>query len=126
LQGRNGVGGLTRSVGINDEYAARVGAMLLKEKAAPFTLVYFFKGDSIAHHHGLAAQKEHVAIMDRYVADMFVAAGGEERIWKSTRSWRSRTTAIVRSSRTVAATFASAASSARTLPSALAPDSGPA
>jgi hypothetical protein len=80
LQGRNGVGGLTRSVGINDEYAARVGAMLLKEKAAPFTLVYFFKGDSIAHHHGLAAQKEHVAIMDCYVADMFEAAGGEERI----------------------------------------------
>src|SRR5215203_4097229 len=80
LHGRSGIGGVRRSIGIHDEYAAKVGAMLLEEKAAPFTLVYFFKGDSVAHHRGLAAQKEHVAIMDRYVADMFEAAGGEERI----------------------------------------------
>ena len=53
FSGRKANGGVLRSVGINDDYAARVGAMLLKEKAAPFNLVYFFKGDSIAHHHGL-------------------------------------------------------------------------
>ena len=57
FSGRKANGGVLRSVGINDDYAARVGAMLLKEKAAPFNLVYFFKGDSIAHHHGLEAQR---------------------------------------------------------------------
>jgi hypothetical protein len=80
LQGRTGVGGLRRSVGINDAYAAGVGAMLIAEKAAPFTLVYFFKGDSIAHHRGLAAQRRYVSILDEYVAGMFEAAGGPEKI----------------------------------------------
>jgi hypothetical protein len=79
LHGRTGVGGLRRSVGINDAYAAGVGAMLLAEKAAPFTLVYFFKGDSITHHKGLAAQRRHVTTLDQYVEDMFDAAGGPEK-----------------------------------------------
>ena len=79
LHGRTGVGGLRRSVGINDVYAAGVGAMLLEEKAAPFTLVYFFKGDSIAHHKGLAAQRRYVTVLDEYVETMFEAAGGPEK-----------------------------------------------
>jgi hypothetical protein len=80
LHGRGGVGGLRRSVGINDAYAAGVGAMLLEEKVAPFTLVYFFKGDSITHHKGLAAQRRHVTVLDGYVGDMFDAAGGAEKV----------------------------------------------
>ncbi len=79
LQGRGGVGGLRRSAGINDAYAAGIGAMLLEEKAAPFTLTYFFKGDSITHHKGLAAQRRHVTVLDQYVEDMFDAAGGPEK-----------------------------------------------
>ena len=79
LQGRGGIGGVRRSVGIHDEYAAKVGTMLLEEKAAPFTVVYFFKGDSIAHHEGLAAQRRYVATLDAYVAGMFEAAGGPEK-----------------------------------------------
>jgi len=78
LHGRRGIGGIGRSIGIHDEYSARVGAMLLEEKAAPFTLVYFFKGDSIAHHRGLAAQREYISTLDGYVADMFEAVGGLE------------------------------------------------
>jgi hypothetical protein len=78
LHGRGGIGGIARSIGIHDEYAARVGTMLLEEKAAPFTLVYFFKGDSIAHRYGLAAQRRYVATLDGYVADMFEAMGGPE------------------------------------------------
>jgi hypothetical protein len=80
LHGREGVGGWRRSVGINDVYAAGVGAVLLEEKAAPFTVVYFFKGDSVAHHRGIAAQREYVATLDGYVADMFEAAGGPEKV----------------------------------------------
>ena len=80
LHGREGVGGWRRSVGINDAYAAGVGAMLLEEKVAPFTVVYFFKGDSVAHHRGIAAQREYVATLDGYVADMFEAAGGSEKV----------------------------------------------
>lgn len=80
LHGRGGVGGIGRSAGINDRYAAGVGAALLRDRAAPFTLVYFFKGDSIAHHHGLAAQREYVATLDRYAAEMFEWAGGVEGI----------------------------------------------
>ena len=80
LQGRAGVGGIGRSAGINDEYAARVGAMFLEEKVAPFNLVYFFKGDSIAHHKGLAAQREYVSTLDGYVAGIFEAAGGAEML----------------------------------------------
>ena len=53
--------------------------MLLEEKAAPFTLVYFFKGDSIAHHKGLAAQRRYVTVLDEYVTTMFEAAGGPEQ-----------------------------------------------
>ncbi len=78
--GRRASGGLRRSVGINDEYAARVGAVLVAEKAAPFNLVYLFKGDSIAHHHGLEAQRRWVAKADGYVARIFDAGGGVERI----------------------------------------------
>ncbi len=78
--GRKGRGGLRRSVGINDEYAAEVGARLLKEKSAPFTLVYFFKGDSIAHHEGLAAQRRYISRLDSYVGRLFDAAGGIERL----------------------------------------------
>ena len=80
LHGREGVGGWRRSVGINDVYAAGVGAVLLEEKAAPFTVVYFFKGDSVAHHRGIAAQREYVVTLDGYVADMFEAAGGPEKV----------------------------------------------
>ena len=79
LHGRGGIGGLGRSVGIHDEYAAKVGVMLLEEKATPFTLVYFFKGDALAHRRGLAAQREYVATLDRYVASMVEAAGGLEK-----------------------------------------------
>ncbi|HZB82216.1 MAG TPA: alkaline phosphatase family protein [Rubrobacteraceae bacterium] len=79
LHGRAGIGGIARSIGIHDEYAAKVGAMLLEEKAAPFTLVYFFKGDSIAHRRGLAAQRRYVATLDAYVAEMFEAIGGLEK-----------------------------------------------
>ena len=78
--GRKASGGLRRSVGINDEYAARIGAMLVREKAAPFNLVYFFKGDSIAHHHGLEAQRRWVAKADGYVSRILDAGGGVEQV----------------------------------------------
>jgi hypothetical protein len=80
FSGRKANGGVLRSVGINDDYAARVGAMLLKEEAAPFNLVYFFKGDSIAHHHGLEAQRRWLVTADEYVARIFEAGGGTERV----------------------------------------------
>jgi hypothetical protein len=80
FSGRKANGGVLRSVGINDDYAARVGAMLLKDKAAPFNLVYFFKGDSIAHHHGLEAQRRWLATADEYVARVFEAGGGTDRV----------------------------------------------
>jgi hypothetical protein len=41
--------------------------------------VYFFKGDSIAHHKGLAAQRRYVTVLDEYVETMFEAAGGPEK-----------------------------------------------
>jgi hypothetical protein len=78
--GRKGSGGLRRSVGINDEYAARVGANLVREKAAPFTLLYFFKGDSIAHHKGLEAQRRWLAKADGYVGRIFEAGGGVDQV----------------------------------------------
>ncbi|MBA3424468.1 MAG: alkaline phosphatase family protein [Rubrobacter sp.] len=78
--GRKGSGGIRRSVGINDEYAAEIGAILMREKAAPFNLVYFFKGDSIAHHRGIAAQREWVTKADGYVARIFEAGGGVDRV----------------------------------------------
>ena len=78
--GRKASGGLRRSVGINDEYAARVGATLVREKAAPFNLVYFFKGDSVAHHHGLEAQRRWVAKADGYVQRIFEAGGGVDAV----------------------------------------------
>jgi hypothetical protein len=80
FSGRKANGGVLRSVGINDDYAARVGAMLLKERAVPFNLVYFFKGDSIAHHHGLEAQRRWLATADEYVARLFSAGGGVDRV----------------------------------------------
>jgi hypothetical protein len=80
FSGRKANGGVLRSVGINDDYAARVGAMLLKERAAPFNLLYFFKGDSIAHHHGLEAQRRWLATADDYVARVFEAGGGTDRV----------------------------------------------
>ena len=80
FSGRKANGGVLRSVGINDDYAARVGAMLLKDRAAPFNLVYFFKGDSIAHHHGLEAQRRWLATADEYVARIFEAGGGTDRV----------------------------------------------
>jgi hypothetical protein len=80
FSGRKANGGVLRSVGINDDYAARVGAMLLKERAAPFNLVYFFKGDSIAHHHGLQAQRQWLKTADEYVARIFGAGGGVDRV----------------------------------------------
>ncbi|MBA3610175.1 MAG: alkaline phosphatase family protein [Rubrobacter sp.] len=80
VSGRKGSGGLRRSAGINDEYAAEVGAMFLKEKPAPFNLVYFFKGDSITHHQGLAAQRAWVPIADAYVGRIFEAGGGVDQV----------------------------------------------
>jgi hypothetical protein len=80
FSGRKANGGVLRSVGINDDYAARVGAMLLKERAVPFNLVYFFKGDSIAHHHGLEAQRRWLVTADEYVARLFSAGGGVDRV----------------------------------------------
>jgi hypothetical protein len=79
LHGRRGSGGLRRQVGINDEYAAKVGASLLKERAEPFTLVYFFEGDSLAHHEGLAAERRYVGTLDGYVRGMLEAGGGLDR-----------------------------------------------
>jgi hypothetical protein len=79
LHGRKGSGGLRRQVGINDEYAAKVGAMLLKEGTEPLTLVYFFEGDSLAHHEGIAAQRRYVGILDGYIREMFEAGGGMDR-----------------------------------------------
>jgi hypothetical protein len=76
LHGRKGSGGLRRQAGINDAYAAKVGAALLKEGAEPFTLVYFFEGDSLAHHEGLAAQRKYVGTLDGYVGEMLEAGGG--------------------------------------------------
>ena len=78
--GRKGSGGLRRSAGINDEYAAEVGAMFVEEKAAPFNLVYFFKGDSVTHHHGLAAQRSWLTTADDYVGRIFEAGGGAQRV----------------------------------------------
>lgn len=80
FSGRRGSGGIRRSVGINDEYAAQIGAMLVKEKSAPFNLVYFFKGDSIAHHKGLAAQRRYLATADVYLGRIFDAGGGVEQV----------------------------------------------
>ena len=80
FSGRKGNGGIRRSVRINDEYAARIGAMLVREKAAPFNLVYFFKGDSIAHHKGLAAQRRYLQKADGYVGRIFEAGGGVDRV----------------------------------------------
>jgi hypothetical protein len=80
LHGRRGSGGLRRQVGINDEYAAKVGAMLLKDKAEPFTLLYFFEGDSLAHHEGIAAQRRYVGTLDGYVGKMFEAGGGVDAV----------------------------------------------
>jgi hypothetical protein len=80
LHGRRGSGGLRRQVGINDEYASKVGAILLRERAEPFTLVYFFEGDSLAHHEGIVAQRRYVPTLDGYVAEMFEAGGGAERV----------------------------------------------
>ena len=80
FNGRKASGGLRRSVGINDEYASRIGAMLVKERSAPFNLVYFFKGDSVAHHHGLEAQREWLQTADGYVGRIFAAAGGVEQL----------------------------------------------
>ena len=80
LHGRKGSGGLRRQVGINDEYAAKVGAILLSERAEPFTLVYFFEGDSLAHHEGVAAQRRYMSTLDGYVAEMFAAGGGLDRV----------------------------------------------
>jgi hypothetical protein len=78
--GRRGSGGLLRSVGINDEYAAEIGGTLVGTRAAPFTLVYFFKGDQIAHHKGIDAQREHVAHLDSLVGKVFEAAGGVKKV----------------------------------------------
>jgi hypothetical protein len=80
LHGRRGSGGLRRQVGINDEYAARVGSALLKEKAEPFILVYLFEGDSVAHHEGIAAQRRYIGTLDGYVREMFEAGGGVDRV----------------------------------------------
>jgi hypothetical protein len=80
FSGRKASGGLRRSVGINDEYASRIGAMLVKERSAPFNLVYFFKGDSIAHHHGLGAQRRWLATADGYVGRIFEAGGGAAKV----------------------------------------------
>ncbi|HSL01347.1 MAG TPA: alkaline phosphatase family protein [Rubrobacteraceae bacterium] len=78
--GRKGSGGIQRSVGINDEYAAQVAAKLIEEKAAPFNLVYFFRGDQLAHHQGLAAQRRYVAQLDSYTAQVFEAGGGTAKV----------------------------------------------
>ncbi|MGB3635572.1 MAG: alkaline phosphatase family protein [Rubrobacteraceae bacterium] len=80
FSGRKGNGGIRRSAGINDEYAARIGAMLVKEKAAPFNLIYFFKGDSVAHHKGLEAQRRYLKTADGYVGRIFEAGGGVEQV----------------------------------------------
>jgi predicted AlkP superfamily pyrophosphatase or phosphodiesterase len=80
LHGRRGSGGLRRQAGINDAYAAKVGAALLREGAEPFTLVYFFEGDSLAHHRGIAAQRKYLGTLDGYVAEMLEAGGGAERV----------------------------------------------
>ncbi len=80
VSGRKGRGGFRQSAGINDQYAADVGAMFMKEKPAPFNLVYFFKGDSITHHQGLAAQRAWIPTADDYVGRIFEAGGSAEKV----------------------------------------------
>ena len=81
--GRKGRGGLRRSAGINDEYAAEVGARLLKEKAAPFTLVYFFEGDSmqLTTRDSRPSVATFLPRLDSYAGRLFPKlAGGTERL----------------------------------------------
>src|SRR5215216_2362080 len=49
---------------------AKVGAALLAKKAEPFTLIYFFEGDSLAHHEGIAAQRRYMGTLDGYVKEI--------------------------------------------------------
>ncbi|WP_219975461.1 alkaline phosphatase family protein [Rubrobacter xylanophilus] len=83
LNGFKGSGGLHRSIGINDEYAAAVGEQLLEERAEPFTLIYFFQGDQVSHRGGLAAQRRYVSRLDGYAGRLFAAAGGLEPLLES-------------------------------------------
>ena len=73
--------------------------MLVEEKAAPFNLIYFFKGDSVAHHEGLGAQRRYLQTADGYVGRIFAAGAAQTRYWKTTRCSPSRTTATTRSYR---------------------------
>jgi hypothetical protein len=54
--------------------------MLVRDKVAPFNLVYFFKGDSIAHHYGLGALRRWVERADEYVGRIFAAGGGVDAV----------------------------------------------
>jgi hypothetical protein len=42
--------------------------------------VYFFEGDSLAHHEGITAQRRYVGTLDGYVAEMFESGGGVDRV----------------------------------------------
>lgn len=76
FNGRKGSGGLHRSAGINDDYAAEVGVRLISERTSPFTLLYFFRGDQMAHHEGLAAQRRYLSRLDGFLGRVVAAAGG--------------------------------------------------
>ncbi|MGI8650688.1 MAG: alkaline phosphatase family protein [Rubrobacter sp.] len=76
FNGRKGSGGLHRSAGINDDYAVEVGVKLISQRTAPFTLLYFFRGDQMAHHEGLAAQRKYLAKLDGFFGRIAAAAGG--------------------------------------------------
>lgn len=76
FNGRKGSGGMRRSAGVNDDHAIEVGVRLISEKTTPFTLLYFFRGDQMAHHEGLAAQRKYLARLDGFLGRIVDAAGG--------------------------------------------------
>lgn len=82
FNGRKGSGGVHRSAGINDDYAAEVGVRLVAERAARFTLLYFFRGDQLAHHEGIAAQRRYMRKLDEFAARVAEAAGGLDALLK--------------------------------------------
>ncbi len=76
LSGRKANGGIRRSSGINDDYAIEVGVRLISDSTSPFTLLYFFRGDQMAHHEGLTAQRKYLAELDGFLGRIIDAAGG--------------------------------------------------
>lgn len=76
FNGRKANGGARQKGGINDDYACEVGVRLISNRTSPFTLLYFFQGDQMAHHQGLAAQRKYLAKLDGFLGRIADAAGG--------------------------------------------------